>query len=174
MDSSLQHDSNIVHAMVYHECAIFAERQYQSIINSPNVIRWKMYVDRKQQEIQRRQEELLKTSIESKFKALERDQETALKVLEEDTKTYKRLTEARETFLKQAIGMYSQCLQTSNTFDVDGSIRLCSLWFANFEDDGLQDKVQEALERIPSRKLVFLAVSKISRHCYYINHNTSQ
>jgi ataxia telangiectasia mutated family protein len=36
-------------------------------------------------------------------------------------------------------------------------IRLCSLWFANFDDEGLQEKVRAALDRIPSRKFIFLS-----------------
>ncbi|KAF9466074.1 hypothetical protein BDZ94DRAFT_1319724 [Collybia nuda] len=157
MDPTFQPDSNLSRALVYRECAIFAERQYQSIINSPDVIRWKMYVDRKRQEIQSREVEIQQATTKSGLEALAHNQNKAKKILEEDIKLFDRHNEARETFLKQAIEMYSQCLKTSDTFDVDGAIRLCSLWFANFDDDGLQDSVREALERVPSQKLVFLA-----------------
>ncbi|KAG6895139.1 hypothetical protein C0993_010084, partial [Termitomyces sp. T159_Od127] len=40
------------HATVYHQYAIFAERQYHDIEKSPDAIRWKIYVDRKQREIE--------------------------------------------------------------------------------------------------------------------------
>lgn len=156
---TFQHDSSLPHALVYHECAIFAERQYQSIINSPDVIRWKMYVDRKRQEIQTRKEEIARTTVKSQSDLMKYNQSKAEKLLEEDIKSFNRHNEARETFLKQAIKMYSQCLKTSNTFDIDGAIRLCSLWFANFDEDGVQDEVRDALERVPSQKFIFLAVS---------------
>ena len=125
-------------------------------------MRWKIYVDRKQQEIQARSQDLLRTQCGSKdYRALETKQKRAQKLLEEDSEMYRTHIVARDTFLKQAINMYSRCLSASDAFDGDAGIRLCSLWFANFENDetGLQDEVRDALDRIPSHKLVFLAVS---------------
>lgn len=70
---------------------------------------------------------------------------------------------ARETFLKQAIDMYSRCLESSDDFDNEAVIRLCSLWFANFDDETrVHEEIGLALDRIPSRKMLFLAVSPIS------------
>jgi ataxia telangiectasia mutated family protein len=53
--------------------------------------------------------------------------------------------------------MYSRCLASSDRFDDDGPIRFSSLWFANFDDLGIQDKLKGALDRVPSRKFVFLS-----------------
>lgn len=55
--------------------------------------------------------------------------------------------------------MFSRCLEVSDSFDYDAGIRLCSLWFANFDSDDnqLQAELRVALDRTPSRKLVFLA-----------------
>jgi ataxia telangiectasia mutated family protein len=53
--------------------------------------------------------------------------------------------------------MYSRCLEISDDFDDDVTIRLCSLWFSNFDDVSLHEKVRDALDRVPSRKFVFLA-----------------
>jgi ataxia telangiectasia mutated family protein len=64
---------------------------------------------------------------------------------------------ARDAFLEQAIDMYSRCLAASDAFDDDAAIRLCSLWFVNFQDLPLQDKIGFALDRVPSRKFAFLA-----------------
>ncbi|KAG6863848.1 hypothetical protein C0993_010158, partial [Termitomyces sp. T159_Od127] len=44
--------SRNAHATVYHQYAVFAERQYYDIEKSPDAIRWKIYVDRKQREIE--------------------------------------------------------------------------------------------------------------------------
>ena len=65
----------------------------------------------------------------------------------------------RDAFLEQAIIMHSHALSTSDEFDDDCAIRLCSLWFSNFDhpDDGLQSSVQSSLQRVQSRKFVFLA-----------------
>lgn len=162
IDPSHTANTNLSQAAVYHECAIFAERQYHAIVKSPDAVRWKIYVDRKRQEIQARGQDLLRHQHSSKeYHSLKTTQERAQKLFQEDSELYRTHNVARDTFLKQAIDMYSRCLHASDSFDGDAAIRLCSLWFANFEDDdtSLQDDVRTALDRIPSRKLVFLAVS---------------
>jgi ataxia telangiectasia mutated family protein len=148
-------------AIVYHEYAIFADRQYHAIIHSSDAMRWKVYAERKHQEIDSRSQEILKAPNKARREALELDQSKAKKLFDEDSESFRTHNIARDTFLKQAIDMYSRCLHASDSFDSDAAIRLCSLWFANFEEHGttFQDDVQIALERIPSRKFVFLAVS---------------
>jgi len=158
MKTKTPSDLDPAFAAVYHQCAMFAERQYHAIIlKSPDAIRWKVYVERKTQEIQRREDQIKRTSIESERSALKEDQKKAEKLLTEDRELFRKHNSARETFLEQAIDMYSRCLEISDSFDTDGAIRLCSLWFANFDEMGLQDKVRIALDRVPSRKLVLLA-----------------
>ncbi|KAG1746583.1 uncharacterized protein EDB91DRAFT_1345361 [Suillus paluster] len=75
----------------------------------------------------------------------------------EDVKAYELHTGARDAFLELALDMYSRCLASSDRFDDDGPIRFSSLWFANFDDHSIQDKLQAALDRVPSRKFVFLS-----------------
>jgi serine-protein kinase ATM len=145
-------------ATVYHRCAVFADRQYHTILRSPDAIKWKLYAERKEKEIQRRREQILRTQSGSRaFEELNHDQEKAERLLREDTQRYKKHSESLSTFLQQAIDMYSRCLQAADDFDNDGHIRLVSLWFANFNDNDLQDKVRFSIDRIPSRKFVFLA-----------------
>jgi ataxia telangiectasia mutated family protein len=154
-------------ATVYHQCAVFADRQYHTILRSPDAVKWKLYAERKEkeiqhwrEEIQHRREEILRTKSAraiNELKALEHDQEQAERLLREDTQRYKKHSESLSTFLHQAIDMYSRCLQAADDFDNDGHIRLVSLWFANFNDNDLQDKVRFSIDRIPSRKFVFLA-----------------
>jgi ataxia telangiectasia mutated family protein len=145
-------------ATVYHQCAVFADRQYHTILRSPDAIKWKLYAERKEKEIQHRKEQMSRTQSGSRtFHELRHDQEKAEKLLQEDTQRYRKHNESLSTFLQQAIDMYSRCLQAADDFDVDGHIRLVSLWFANFNDNDLQDKVRSSIDRIPSRKFVFLA-----------------
>ncbi|KAJ6493513.1 hypothetical protein C8R47DRAFT_1118464 [Mycena vitilis] len=136
------------HARVYHRYASFAERQYKAIKNSPDALRWKVYVDRKTQEVQMRKTQGQGKSLHDAKVLLKADQEL-----------FKKHNKARETFLAHAVEMYSRALEASDAFDGDGAIRLCSLWFENFDETefDFQDKVKDALARIPSRKLVFLA-----------------
>jgi len=145
-------------ATVYHQCAVFADRQYHTILRSPDAIKWKLYAERKEKEIQQRKEQMLRTQSGSPaFNELRREQEKAEKLLREDTQRYRKHNESLSTFLQQAIDMYSRCLQAADDFDNDGHIRLVSLWFANFHDNDLQDKIRFSVDRIPSRKFVFLA-----------------
>lgn len=153
-------DSQSAHATIYHECAMFAERQYHAILKSPDALRWKLYVARKTQEIRQRGEELARApSGTSKHTLLRQDQDRATKLLKEDNEQFSRHNVARDEFLTEAIDMYSRALEASDAFDDDGAIRLCSLWFANFEETAFQKKVQTAIDRVQSRKLIFLAVS---------------
>ncbi|KAI9509667.1 hypothetical protein F5148DRAFT_1185674, partial [Russula earlei] len=134
-------------ATVYHQCAVFADRQYHTILRSPDAIKWKLYAERKEKEIQTRKEQILRTQSGSKtFHELKLDQARAERLLREDTQRYRKHSESLNTFLQQAIDMYSRC-----------HIRLVSLWFANFNDTDLQDTVRPSIDRVPSRKFVFLA-----------------
>jgi ataxia telangiectasia mutated family protein len=145
-------------ATVYHQCAVFADRQYHTILRSSDAIKWKLYAERKEKEIQHRKERMLRTQSGSRiFHELKHDQEKAEKLLREDTQRYRKHNESLSTFLQQAIDMYSRCLQAADNFDNDGHIRLVSLWFANFNDHDLQEKIRLSIDRIPSRKFVFLA-----------------
>ena len=147
-------------ASVFHKCALFAEYQYYVIIKSPDAVRWKTYMDRKSLEIKQRESQLLllRTQLRtSEYSALSADQKKAQAVLAEDAEAYKQHNGALFTFLDLAIDMYSRCLAASDTFDGDVPIRFCSLWFANFEDQRLQDTLKVAVARIPSRKFVFLS-----------------
>ncbi|KAG6810767.1 hypothetical protein H0H92_010424 [Tricholoma furcatifolium] len=152
--------SSSTHATVYHQCAIFAEGQYYDIVKSPDARRWKIYVERKRQEIEALSKELQGLDSKSDYaKTLRNRQYTAQKLMVTDAESFQRHNDIRDGFLVQAIEMYSRCLRASDAHDQDAPIRLCSLWFANFEDNrpDFQKVVQRALQRVPSRKFVFLS-----------------
>ena len=155
--SQTQHDER---AAIYHQYAMFSERQYHTIAKSPDALRWKFYVERKRQELARRQEELSKLARGSEQYLLMSAQIfKSGNVMQEDQRQFQEHIDSRDAFLCKAIEMYSRALEASDDFDDDSAIRLCSLWFSNFEYDGggFQDLVGEALQRVPSRKFVFLA-----------------
>ncbi|KAJ3555154.1 hypothetical protein NM688_g2731 [Phlebia brevispora] len=144
---------------VYHDYAIFAERQYHIITKAPDLLRWKMLVDRKSQEVKALQAQLDSLPKRSdEHNKVEFVFNRSKKILEEDTKQYQAYSKARDAFLERAIEMHSRSLAASDEFD-ESAIRLCSLWFANFEymEDGFQHKVHRALNRVASHKFVFLA-----------------
>lgn len=145
-------------ADIYRQYALFAEQQYLAIIRSPDTIRWKIYVDRKTEEIKQRRDQLSDMSKTSRdFHHLKSAKDKAEQQLASDKLILQQNSIACDSFLRQAIEMYSRCLEFSDDFDDDGAIRLCSLWFVNFNDQSFQAEVHSAISRVPSRKFVFLA-----------------
>lgn len=146
-------------AIVFHQYALFAEEQYHAILRSPEVSRLQVYVKRKKQEIEQLKESLksLPQSNSSHFRELSQHHRKAEAQYGEDVAQISDRTDSQRTFLVQAIEMYSRCLQASDSFDDSAVIRLCSLWFANFNETQMQSNFNQALHRVPSHKFIFLA-----------------
>lgn len=144
-----------VRADVFHKCALFAEQQYQELMSSEEIKRLQVYRERKTQEIAERRQEIQRASNKKQAQELSGHQRKAEALFAQDTAQLNEFIGARDNYLRQAIEMLSLCLQASDSFDVDAVIRLCSLWFANFKND--VSVVQGTINRVPSRKFVFLA-----------------
>ncbi|THH32523.1 hypothetical protein EUX98_g1663 [Antrodiella citrinella] len=151
-------------AAIYHHYAMFSERQYHGITKSSDALKLQFLQERKNHEIQRRREELSKMNKRTQteldlYKAAHADIVKAGKTLDEDKRQFQEHIDTRDASLTNAIEMYSRSLEVSDDFDDDSAIRLCSLWFANFEyrSGNFQQGVADALHRVPSRKFVFLA-----------------
>ncbi|KAJ4469561.1 hypothetical protein J3R30DRAFT_3551103 [Lentinula aciculospora] len=150
-------------ASVYHQVAKFAEAQYKAVLDSPDLIRLNVYKERKEKEL--RHYEQLKQEQKGRIvdKGLANTIAAVKKVLAQDNKATSDFINNRDAYLKQAIQMYSWCLEASDKFDEDVPIRFCSLWLSNFDYEPIQKNLGEALKRVPSRKLVFLAHQIFSR-----------
>ncbi|KAL0580496.1 Serine/threonine-protein kinase tel1, partial [Marasmius crinis-equi] len=145
-------------ASVYHKAAIFAERQYYAIVRSSDAIRWRVYTERKRKEIEELEAHAKRMKEHSEeWREIKKLIQNARKVKDQDQQANEQHNQDRRTYLQHAIDMYSRCLEESDSFDQDTPIRLCSLWLANFEETKLRDQFKAALDRVPSRKLVFLA-----------------
>ncbi|CAK5283070.1 unnamed protein product [Mycena citricolor] len=141
-------ESRVKHAFVCEKYATFAAQQYKTIRSSSDGIRWQVYVDRKREQLKH----LAKQGQLNLVPSTER-------LYQIDLAHLNKHADALQMFLAQAIEMYSRALEISDDFDGDAPIRLCSLWFQNFNStsDAFQQVIQSALKRVPSRKLVFLA-----------------
>ncbi|KAI0358095.1 hypothetical protein OH77DRAFT_1421375 [Trametes cingulata] len=147
-------------ASVFHQYAIFAERQYHAVSKSPDALRWKLYIDRKKGEIAQRAQQLERADPKrdlQEYQNLRRQQEHAKRLLKQDQERAEEHLGQRTSFLASAVEMYSRCLATSDSFDEDTPIRLCSLWLENFDNDKATLGFEAAFDRVPSRKFVFLA-----------------
>ncbi|KAI8996521.1 hypothetical protein BD414DRAFT_534221 [Trametes punicea] len=145
-------------ASVFHQYAIFAERQYHAISKSPDALRWKLYIDRKREEIKQRAIQLKRMQTNTReYYSLAKQQEHAETLLKQDQERAQEHLGQRTSFLSLAVEMYSRCLSASDSFDDSSPIRLGSLWLANFDNDDSTLRFEDALDRVPSRKFVFLA-----------------
>ncbi|KAH9916328.1 uncharacterized protein B0H18DRAFT_884948 [Fomitopsis serialis] len=145
-------------AAVFHQYAIFADHQYHSVINSPDALRWRIYMDRKTEEIRLRQEKMQKVPVNTQERhELERALKKAEKELRHDQARFKEHKNARDRFLGLAMTTYSECLAHSDAYDSESIIRLCSLWLANFDRTDTDVSFEAALTRVASHKFVFLA-----------------
>ncbi|KAJ3557512.1 hypothetical protein NP233_g11720 [Leucocoprinus birnbaumii] len=145
-------------ATVYHDCAVFAEQQYHAILKSPDAIRWRLYVERKRQEVNELMKEMASTQDQNKRFSLDKERGKADKILKEDSERFQKHNADRDRFLQQALEMFGRSLEVSDIYDDDAPIRFCSLWFANFDSgEDLHSTIGAALSRIPSYKMVFLA-----------------
>ncbi|RPD76341.1 hypothetical protein L226DRAFT_505666 [Lentinus tigrinus ALCF2SS1-7] len=145
-------------ASIFHQYAIFAERQYHAISKSPDALRWKLYVDRKKEEIKQRRQQMGQLNPQSKEgQTLGNELRKAQLLLRQDEDRYREQSGQRTSFLTLAVEMYARCLAASDKFDDDSPIRLCSLWLANFDNDDPKLNFVPAIELVPSHKFVFLA-----------------
>ncbi|KAG5221126.1 Serine/threonine-protein kinase [Salix suchowensis] len=143
--------SDPARADVYYRCAMFAERQYRTICASPDGEERRARVEQKRREVETRR------NLTSKSMALQNELGKAIKLLAADEMLLEEYNSSKDIFLTRALDMYSHCLACSNDFDDDAALRLCSLWFANFEVDNLQNTIASSLRRVPSIKFMFLA-----------------
>ncbi|KAJ3839321.1 hypothetical protein F5878DRAFT_130270 [Lentinula raphanica] len=150
-------------ASVYHQFAKFAEDQYKAALNSPDLIRLNVYKERKEKELRHYEQMKQEQRGRSIDKGLANTIAAVRKVLAQDNKAIADFIHNRDAYLEQAINMYSRCLEASDEYDEDVPIRFCSLWLSNFDYDPIQQCLVGALQRVPSRKLVFLAHQIFSR-----------
>ncbi|KAL5492086.1 TEL1 [Sanghuangporus weigelae] len=161
-----------VRADVFYKCALFAEQQYQALISSEEIKRLQVYRERKTQEIAERKQEIQRAQTKKQAQELTGHQRKAEALFAQDSAQLKEFIGARDNYLRQAVEMLALCLQASDSFDIDAVIRLCSLWFANFKDDVAI--VQGTINRIPSRKFVFLAHQLSARLSVVDTSNANQ
>ncbi|VDB84870.1 unnamed protein product [Peniophora sp. CBMAI 1063] len=141
-------------ARIFHECAVFADRHYHALLRSPDIVRRRIYVDRKEQEVRDLESQQRRSGLSQ---ADARDLSRAKKLLQADTAAFAQHMEAQRAFLYQAATLYARSLSHSALFDDDAHVRLVSLWYANFDSGELAEKLGRALDDVPSHKFVFLS-----------------
>jgi len=149
--------------MVYHEFALFCDRQLNNQDNIEDIKRAAKLRENKQAEFLEAERQLRSTPKDSlKFKNLENFRGRAEKWLALDDIEYLRLRENREAFLERSIGNYLRSLDVCDDYDQD-AIRFCSLWLQSSTYEKANNAVATYINRVDSRKFVLLMNQLSSR-----------
>jgi ataxia telangiectasia mutated family protein len=137
---------------------VFAERQYQDIKKSSDTARYIAYVEISMKQALARKAEVKHTQQgSSSYSAAVNLQRKAEKALKEDRNRLEQHTRTLRSFREQAVEMFSRCMSVSDDFDEESIMRFISLWFDNFGEAALYSNLRPAVDRVASRKFVFLA-----------------
>ncbi|RPB23770.1 hypothetical protein L211DRAFT_786209 [Terfezia boudieri ATCC MYA-4762] len=148
---------------VYHEFALFCDRQLNNQGNIEDIKRAAKLRESKQAELLEAERQLRSTPKDSpKFETLSKFEAKAKKWLALDDMEYLRLRENREAFLERSIGNYLRCLGVCDDYDQD-AIRFCSLWLQSSTYEKANNAVATYINRVDSRKFVPLMNQLSSR-----------
>lgn len=147
---------------VFHEFALFCDKQLQNPETAADLARMKTVMDRKLQE----KEEFERLREKERNKALRETYKRNAKRAELwynlDKAEYDRQILAREQLLRQCLENYLLSLQASDEYDND-ALQVFSLWL-EFSDSAIaNDAVKLYLKKVPSSKFALLMNQLSSR-----------
>lgn len=147
---------------VFHEFALFCDKQLQSPEAAEDLARIKTVMEKKLQEHQ----DFVKLSQTDKSKGMrdtyKRSAHRALNWYKLDHAEYERLHKAREQFLQQCLENYLLSLQASDEYNND-ALRVFSLWLENSDLSLANEAVKPYLSKVPSGKFALLMNQLSSR-----------
>ncbi|CAO2655342.1 Nn.00g104060.m01.CDS01 [Neocucurbitaria sp. VM-36] len=147
---------------VFHEFALFCDKQLQSPEAAEDMERIKTVMDRKLQEYQ----EFTKLSKTDKSKGMRetyyRSARRAKTWYDLDNAEYERMRKGREQFLRQCLENYLLSLFASDEYNND-ALRVFALWLEYSETDLANAAVQTYLKDVPSGKFALLMNQLSSR-----------
>jgi ataxia telangiectasia mutated family protein len=147
---------------VFHEYALFCDKQLQSPEAAEDMERIKTVMDRKLQEYH----EFIKLSKTDKSKGMRdtyhRSARRAKNWYDLDHAEYERMREGREQFLRQCLENYLLSLFASDEYNND-ALRVFSLWIEYADTDLANEAVKPYLGRVPSGKFALLMNQLSSR-----------
>ncbi|KAF2259280.1 hypothetical protein CC78DRAFT_621172 [Lojkania enalia] len=147
---------------VFHEFALFCDKQLQNPEAAEDLARVKTVMDRKLQEY----EEFSKLSTTDKSKnsreVYRRNANRAKNWYQLDHAEYERLRQGREQFLRQCLENYLLSLQASDEYNND-ALRVFSLWLEYSDTSLANDAVAPYLKKVPTGKFALLMNQLSSR-----------
>lgn len=147
---------------VFHEFAVFCDKQLQSSDAAEDMERIKTVMDRKLQEYH----EFMKLAKTDKSKGMRdtyaRNARRAKTWYDLDNVEYERLRKGREQFLRQCLENYLLSLYASDEYNND-ALRVFSLWLEYSDTDLANEAVKPYLNNVPSGKFALLMNQLSSR-----------
>lgn len=148
---------------VFHEFAVFCDRQLNNQSNIEDLERAAKLREKKQAELTEAEKQIRNTSKQSPvYKELASFKSKTEKWLGFDDIEYSRLRENHEAFLEKSIGNYLRCLEICDEYDRD-AIRFCSLWLQYSKVEKANHPAAIFLNKVESRKFVPLMNQLSSR-----------
>ncbi|KZM20995.1 ATP binding [Ascochyta rabiei] len=147
---------------VFHEFALFCDKQLQSPEAAEDLERIKTVMERKLQEYH----DFIKLSKTDKSKGMrdtyQRSARRAKNWYELDHTEYERMRKGREQFLRQCLENYLLSLAASDEYNND-ALRVFALWIEYADTDLANEAVKLYLSKVPSGKFALLMNQLSSR-----------
>lgn len=147
---------------VFHEFALFCDKQLQSPEAAEDLERIRTVMERKKQECH----EFTKLAKTEKSKGMRetysRSARRAKTWYELDHTEYERMRQAREQFLRQCLENYLLSLAASDEYNND-ALRVFALWIEYADTDLANEAVKLYLHKVPSGKFALLMNQLSSR-----------
>ena len=147
---------------VFHEFALFCDKQLQSPEAAEDLERIRTVMERKKQEYH----EFTKLAKTEKSKGMRdtysRSARRAKTWYELDHTEYERMRQAREQFLRQCLENYLLSLAASDEYNND-ALRVFALWIEYADTDLANEAVKLYLHKVPSGKFALLMNQLSSR-----------
>ncbi|KAL1605036.1 Serine/threonine-protein kinase tel1 [Paraconiothyrium brasiliense] len=150
---------------VFHEFAVFCDKQLQSPEAATDSDRAKSIMDRRAQEIQDF-ERLIRSETNKQIRdTYKRSHHKAQVWYKLDHAEYERLRKGREELLRQCLENYLLSLQASDEYNSD-ALRVFSLWLEHSETTLANSAVHAHIDKVPSGKFALLMNQLSSRLQY--------
>ncbi|KAJ4290197.1 Serine/threonine-protein kinase tel1 [Kalmusia sp. IMI 367209] len=147
---------------VFHEFALFCDKQLQSPDVAADMERAKAIMDRRAQEIQDFEKLVRDTQSKGMRDTYRRSHQKAQIWYKLDYAEYERFRKGREQLLRQCLENYLLSLQASDEYNND-ALRVFSLWLEHSETTLANESVKAHLDKVPSGKFALLMNQLSSR-----------
>ena len=141
---------------VFHEFASFCDKQLQNADGLEDFQRIQKLRERKEAEVGDLDKMIKSASSQTKERDnLKNYRAKAKQWFDIDDREFQRLSESRQTFLRQSLENYLLCLKACDKYEND-ALRFSALWLENYESDIANEAVSMHVGQVGSRKFAAL------------------